>query len=83
MVGFKDSRDHDDHCFSYLLQSIICHGDVGVMPTRWIESHQLFAANFNVTRQCRNFDAIKEWAEGRTAKYEPPGQVALSKEGHM
>ncbi|CRG90522.1 hypothetical protein PISL3812_07566 [Talaromyces islandicus] len=81
--GFEDPRDHADHCFSYLLQMILCHADVGVMTTRWIESHQDFAANFNVTRQCRNFDVIRQWSEGRKAKYDTPGQIAVQKEGHM
>lgn len=74
--GFEIPEDHADHCFSYLLQMILCHADVGVMTTRWIESRQDFAADFNVTRQCRDFDVIKDWAEGRRAKYDTPGQIA-------
>jgi hypothetical protein len=73
--GFGGPDEHADHCFSYLLQMLLCHADVGVMTTRWIESNQDFAANFDVTRQCRNFDAIREWAIGRRALHDTPGEV--------
>lgn len=54
---------------------ILCHADVGVMTMRWLEHKEDYAANFNVTRTCRNFDAIYEWATERRALYDAPGQV--------
>ncbi|KAK1749454.1 hypothetical protein QBC47DRAFT_311918, partial [Echria macrotheca] len=69
--GFESPGGHSDHCFSYLAQTLMCHADVGVMTTTWHEQAQVFTADFNVTKQCRNFDAIQKWARGRKAKYYP------------
>lgn len=72
--GFPDANGHADHCFSYLLQTLLCHADVGVMTTTWSEQDNEFLADFNVTRQCRNFDAIREWAQTRKAMFNPPAR---------
>ena len=56
----------------------MCHADVGAMTTTWRETAQVFTADFNVTKQCRNFDAILEWAQGRKAKFHPPKGVTQS-----
>ncbi|KAK0613277.1 hypothetical protein B0T14DRAFT_569346 [Immersiella caudata] len=69
--GFETPGGHIDHCFSYLAQTLMCHGDVGVMTTTWREKAQVFTADFNVTKQCRNFEAIQKWAKGRAAKNLP------------
>ena len=70
--GFSEPGGHAAHCFSYLLQTILCHGDVGIMTTRWHDSMQVFHANFDVTKTCRNFDVIREWALARRPKFEAP-----------
>ena len=70
--GFADPGGHSDHCFSYLLQTLMCHADVGVMTTTWNPRAHVFMADFNVTKQCRNYDAIKTWAGTRKAKLNPP-----------
>lgn len=63
--NLTDAEGHIDHCFSYLLQTLLCHADVGSMTTRWDELEGVYQANFNVTRTCRSYDAVREWAEGR------------------
>ena len=73
--GFADPGGHSDHCFSYLLQTLLCHADVGVMTTTWNERAHVYMADFNVTKQCRNYDAIKTWAKTRHAKFSPPPRV--------
>lgn len=78
MSGFADPGGHSDHCFSYLAQTLMCHADVGVMTTTWREEAQVFTADFNVTKQCRDFDAILQWAQTRKAKYNPPKHVTNS-----
>ena len=70
--GFKEVGGHADHCFSYLVQTLLCHADVGSMTTRWDERAQVYHANFNVTKQCRNYDAIRKWVLDRKPKFEPP-----------
>ncbi|KAK9773052.1 putative Tat pathway signal sequence [Seiridium cardinale] len=69
--GFANAGGHSDHCFSYLFQTLLCHADVGVMTMQWSERQNAFNADFNVTKQCRNYDAIKNWARGRVAKFHP------------
>lgn len=64
---------HDEHCFNYLWQTLLCHADVSVMTVGWNEKQQAFNADFAVTKQCRNFDVIHNWAKNRQAKFTPPG----------
>ncbi|KAF1971843.1 hypothetical protein BU23DRAFT_469872, partial [Bimuria novae-zelandiae CBS 107.79] len=69
------SRWHDKHCFNYLWQTLLCHDDVSVMTTTWNEEQQAFNADFVVTKQCRNFEVIHNWAKNREAKVKPPGDT--------
>ncbi|OAQ58713.2 hypothetical protein VFPPC_16944 [Pochonia chlamydosporia 170] len=75
--GFSEPGGHSDHCFSYLLQTLLCHADVGVMTTMWNTRAHVFMADFNVTKQCRNYDLIKSWAQTRKAKFSPPPRVSM------
>jgi hypothetical protein len=68
-------ESHDKHCFNYIWQSLLCHADVSVMSLSWNEKQEAFNANFAVTKQCRNFDAIHNWAKNREAKIKPPGET--------
>lgn len=68
--GFAEGG-YADHCFSYLVQTILCHGDVGFMTVRWHERMQAFHANFNIQKKCRNVDAIREWALAKEPKFHP------------
>ena len=46
--------------------------DVSVMSLEYNDEQQAFNANFDVIKQCRNFDVIHDWAKAREAKYKPP-----------
>lgn len=61
------------HCFEYLWQTVKCHADVSVMSLEYNTEQQAFNANFDVVRQCRNFDVIHDWAKAREASFIPPG----------
>lgn len=74
-VSEKLSHWHDKHCFNYLWQTLLCHADASVMTTTWNEEQQAFNANFAVTKQCRNFDVIHNWAKNREAEFKPPGDA--------
>ena len=69
--GFAEIGGHSDHCVSYLVQTLMCHADVGLMTTRYDERKDVYHANFDVTKQCRNYDVIHNWAKGRKAKIHP------------
>ncbi|KAH0386197.1 hypothetical protein KCU92_g2900, partial [Aureobasidium melanogenum] len=68
---------HKQHCVHILLQNLMCHADLEVIPHHWIhystinqlgrpETEPL--ADFSVHKKCRNFDAILAWAEGVSVK---------------
>ncbi|RAL00025.1 oxidase ustYa family protein [Aspergillus ibericus CBS 121593] len=67
-----DSEKHSDHCFSYLYQSLLCYADVEVMTMRVDENFNIYQPEFNVTKQCRDYNIIKAWQETRKAEYQNP-----------
>ena len=44
------------HCLDYLWQTLLCHADVSVMSLEYNDEQQAFNANFDVIKQCRDFD---------------------------
>ena len=58
------SLEHDFHCFDAIRQQIMCHADDTLLYTT---GHR--DAGVNQTRQCRDWDALREWATERTACY--------------
>ena len=55
-----DRTHHANHCFEYLRQSIMCSADSSLEPAAGVERVFL---GWGFQRQCRNFEALKEWAE--------------------
>ncbi|KXS99615.1 hypothetical protein AC578_9898 [Pseudocercospora eumusae] len=76
---YEDPDFHADHCWSYLVQTTICHADVAVMPTFWMDWSHDYKAYFNITRQCRNFEKIAEWARTRKPKCDEEGKATLDR----
>ncbi|KAI1310107.1 hypothetical protein F5Y03DRAFT_392539 [Xylaria venustula] len=62
---FSQRTDHNDHCIDYLRQSIMCHGDVTPITFEWNSEISNYLAHHSTEHQCRNFDKIFDWAEGR------------------
>ena len=54
---------HVDHCIDTLRQTLMCHGDIALHTFDWIPDYRRPWPNFNVVHECRNFDAIYDWAE--------------------
>jgi hypothetical protein len=52
-----------EHCFDYLRQTLMCHGDVGLMSMNWDLDMEGYTAKFGVQKTCRNFDKIKAWTK--------------------
>lgn len=73
-------RDHDDihlfHCFDYLRQAIMCHGDTaleGADPYLVAEGIDLFefgTFGISTTHMCKSYDAVREWAVARKIREE-------------
>ena len=53
-------HDHASHCFDYLRQSIACAADTALEPRNKQHSG---VQGWGVEHRCRNFEAVKEWAE--------------------
>jgi hypothetical protein len=45
----------------------MCHGDISLVTFDWTDDELLPNANFNVKHECRNFDAIRDWAKAHQA----------------
>jgi hypothetical protein len=54
------------HCLDILRQQLMCTVDVGVLGQVWYQPEgktpEAFV-DFNTVHKCRNFDAIRDWAE--------------------
>ncbi|KAA8642453.1 hypothetical protein EYZ11_007215 [Aspergillus tanneri] len=57
-------RRHVSHCLDILRQQLMCSIDIGVLGQVWVhpDNPEPFV-DFNTKHQCRNFDAIRNWAE--------------------
>jgi len=69
------TRQHNEHCFDYLRQNILCYSDLSVLPIGWDSVREKYIAGFDtkIPKICRNFDAIKQWANERRPEHAPPG----------
>ncbi|ROW14586.1 hypothetical protein VPNG_03163 [Cytospora leucostoma] len=52
---------HVRHCLHMVLQSLMCSADVDIVPHRWVEKDDKPFAQFSITKQCRNFDNLRQW----------------------
>ncbi|RYP52810.1 hypothetical protein DL768_002059 [Monosporascus sp. mg162] len=69
----KDRSSHAAHCFDYLVQSITCSADSTVEPAE-DDPNGFLGSGF--PRQCRDFDALKEFVE-RKRVFNATGFLAL------
>jgi hypothetical protein len=57
---------HVSHCLDILRQQLMCTVDVGVLGQVWLRPAAPEAyVDFNTEHKCRNFEAIRDWAEAR------------------
>ncbi|OBT95655.1 hypothetical protein VE01_05884 [Pseudogymnoascus verrucosus] len=66
-------RFHVTHCLDILRQQLMCAVDVGVLGQVWTfrEDPSAFV-DFNTEHKCRNYDAVRKWAEKRQLPEEVP-----------
>lgn len=70
--AFKNDADilrfHVTHCLDILRQQLMCTVDIGVLGQVWWNREVPTAfPDFNTQHTCRNFDAVREWAEKHQA----------------
>ena len=57
----------EDHCIEMLRQFVMCHADVGIVTSHWVEGRSRPYPDFSTAHRCRNFDVIHEWTEAHKA----------------
>ncbi|GIZ44109.1 hypothetical protein CKM354_000731800 [Cercospora kikuchii] len=67
---------HVSHCLDIIRQQLMCQIDIGVLGQVWWqpkdqEEPEAFV-DFNTKHVCKNFDAIRQWAEERQLPVEVP-----------
>ncbi|ESZ95791.1 tat pathway signal sequence [Sclerotinia borealis F-4128] len=55
---------HVSHCLDIIRQQLMCTVDIGVMGQVWVHPEAPEAyVDFNTKHRCRDFDAVRDWAE--------------------
>ncbi|KAF2144307.1 uncharacterized protein K452DRAFT_223373, partial [Aplosporella prunicola CBS 121167] len=54
---------HFSHCIDMIRQSLMCHADITPMVWQWSEEDKRVKLHVEVEHECRNFDAIRDWAD--------------------
>lgn len=62
-------RAHVNHCIDALRERIMCAADTQVSFYKYQDYEGHSMPDFAVTRQCRNFDSVRRWAEERQVIY--------------
>ncbi|KAK0510644.1 hypothetical protein JMJ35_007076 [Cladonia borealis] len=58
---------HIAHCLDIIRQSLMCSVSVDLITSNWVETQKSPYPDFNVAHQCRDFDAIMQWAQEQQA----------------
>ncbi|KAK0648001.1 hypothetical protein B0T16DRAFT_324332 [Cercophora newfieldiana] len=61
------TRMHFDHCFDGIRLSLMCAGDMTMIPVRWSERRGWILPVFDIDHTCRDYEGLKEWSLGRDA----------------
>ncbi|KAJ5837119.1 hypothetical protein N7447_003145 [Penicillium robsamsonii] len=73
---FTKNRDmfetHLDHCVEILRQFIMCHVDVGVVTSHWVEGRKKPWPNFNTEHVCKDYDQVLKWTEQHQLPVDTP-----------
>ncbi|KAL9619245.1 MAG: hypothetical protein Q9160_006097 [Pyrenula sp. 1 TL-2023] len=66
-------RHHVSHCLDILRQQLMCTLDVGVLGQVWWNPPAPMAyPDFDTRHKCRNFEAVRDWAERNQAPADTP-----------
>ncbi|CAK1355972.1 hypothetical protein CB0940_00363 [Cercospora beticola] len=69
-------QKHVSHCLDIVRQQLMCQVDVGVLGQVWWQPKDTPVpepfVDFNTKHVCRNFEAVRQWAEERQMPIETP-----------
>jgi hypothetical protein len=72
---------HTTHCLDILRQVLMCNPDVGVLGQVWWqpqdEDSPSAFVDFNTVHRCRDYEAVRSWAEAH--QLPPEEQVNMSR----
>lgn len=68
-------KAHVTHCLDIIRQQLMCNIDIGVLGQVWYQPPDSDIepfVDFNTVHTCRNFDAVRDWAEQHQLPTEVP-----------
>jgi hypothetical protein len=67
------SKHETAHCLDFIRQRLMCTMDIGVFGSVWVDrTDPRPFVDFNTKHVCRNFEEIKEWAQGHQVEEQLP-----------
>jgi hypothetical protein len=72
MEDLHTTHLHTAHCLDNLRQVLQCYADTTLLTYSWRPDYLLPWADFQVTKECKNFNKINEWAAARKVKLTDP-----------
>ncbi|KAI1337303.1 hypothetical protein F5Y15DRAFT_425905 [Xylariaceae sp. FL0016] len=67
MTSHRTWRAHLEHCIDAVRLSLMCAGDMTLIPVKWSENRNWIMPIFETVHTCRDFDALRAWALERDA----------------
>ncbi|KAH9900312.1 hypothetical protein F4778DRAFT_782416 [Xylariomycetidae sp. FL2044] len=67
MTSHETWRPHLEHCLDAVRLSLMCAGDMTLIPVKWSENRSWIMPIFETVHTCRDFDALRAWAFARDA----------------
>ncbi|KAK5115945.1 hypothetical protein LTR62_000401 [Meristemomyces frigidus] len=62
----EDPADHLSHCFDYLRQTILCHGDTALEGLQTTFGPEVGGSDgWNTQHVCRRYEEVYQWLEGK------------------
>lgn len=61
---------HVDHCIRSLLEGLMCHVDYGMYTYQWLEGEPSPEPDFQVNRQCRDYNALLQFSKQHRVDYD-------------
>lgn len=75
-------QHHVSHCLDIIRQQLMCTPDTGLLGQVWWDRDAPKAfVDFNTEHKCKNFDAIRQWAQERQIPEDVPDDFLMPPKG--
>ena len=65
----RNKVSHDNHCFQFIRQSILCKADDSLVPMQTNPNVSLAAMGFGNTHRCRNWEQVRQFVFENDARW--------------